>query len=288
MDFCYVLFCEFVGQKLEGYNKSEVIYESLSFDDVCDMEKCGDIDCWVMVFFNGVCKFFVEVVYEGCKGFNYKSVIVDFFVDYCFDNLWIYGFFEFVQRNNIVDVIQIVNFGCYVIVVQFGIVFFVEYFGGMFYIFGVFGYFGVGIKFFFKNDVDNFINNFIFYSLIGYIYECEVSSQFGVQVVFIFYVVVWFCGIYYIIFIFFKQSMILCDICQIYQDRYVGEKFVKVVGEVFFVKNISGKYGVEIGGFEVDKIGKCVVVCVIIDNFFKGVVIQCLCKFIYFGLFIGF
>ena len=50
------------------------------------------------------------------------------------------------------------------------------------------------------------------------------------------------------------------DIRQIYQDRYAGEKLVKVVGEAPLVKSIQNKHGVDIGGFAVDNTGKRVVV----------------------------
>ncbi len=50
------------------------------------------------------------------------------------------------------------------------------------------------------------------------------------------------------------------DIRQIYQDRYAGEKLVKVVGEAPLVRAIQNKHGVEIGGFAVDKTGQRVVV----------------------------
>lgn len=53
------------------------------------------------------------------------------------------------------------------------------------------------------------------------------------------------------------------DIRQIYQDRYAGEKLVKVVGEAPLVKSIQNKHGVEIGGFAVDTTGKRVVVLVL-------------------------
>lgn len=66
------------------------------------------------------------------------------------------------------------------------------------------------------------------------------------------------------------------DIRNIYQDRYAGEKLVKVVGESPLVKNISGKHGVEIGGFAVHSSGKRVVVNATIDNLLKGAATQCL------------
>ncbi|RSL49362.1 Protein arg-6, mitochondrial [Fusarium duplospermum] len=63
-----------------------------------------------------------------------------------------------------------------------------------------------------------------------------------------------------------------------YQDRYAGEKLVKVVGEAPLVKSTQNKHGVEIGGFAVDNTGKRVVVCATIDNLNKGAATQCLRK----------
>lgn len=68
------------------------------------------------------------------------------------------------------------------------------------------------------------------------------------------------------------------DIRQLYQDRYAGEKLIKVVGESPLVKNISGKHGVEVGGFAVHSSGKRVVVNATIDNLLKGAATQCLRK----------
>lgn len=65
------------------------------------------------------------------------------------------------------------------------------------------------------------------------------------------------------------------DIRNIYQDRYAGERLVKITGEAPLVKNISGKHRVEIGGFGVHESGR-VVVCATIDNLLKGAATQCL------------
>lgn len=69
----------------------------------------------------------------------------------------------------------------------------------------------------------------------------------------------WFRGIHHTINIPLNQTMNSRDIRNIYQDRYAGEKLIKVLGEVPYVKNIQGKHGVEIGGFAVDQSGKRVV-----------------------------
>lgn len=70
----------------------------------------------------------------------------------------------------------------------------------------------------------------------------------------------WFRGIHLTINIPLNKTMTSRDIRQIYQDRYAGEKLVKVVGEAPLVRAIQDKHGVEIGGFAVDSTGKRVVV----------------------------
>ena len=278
MDLCHVSSRELAGKKLEGYNKQEVIYENLSPEDVRDMEKRGDIDCWVMALPNGVCKPFVEAVYEGRKSSSHKSVIVDLSADYRFDNSWTYGLPELVTRTNLANATQIANPGCYATAAQLGIAPLVPHLGGMPHIFGVSGYSGAGTKPSPKNDVANLTDNIIPYSLTGHIHEREVGTQLGAEVAFVPHVAVWFRGIHHTISIPLKHTMTSRDIRQIYQDRYAGEKLVKVVGEAPSVKNIAGKHGVEIGGFEVDKSGKRVVVCATIDNLLKGAATQCLRK----------
>ena len=278
MDLRHVSSRELAGTKLEGYNKRDVIYENLSPEDVRDMEARGDIDCWVMALPNGVCKPFVDAVSEGRKASGHKSVIVDLSADYRFDNTWTYGLPELVAREDIAQATQIANPGCYATAAQLGIAPLVPHLGGMPHVFGISGYSGAGTKPSPKNDVSVLTDNIIPYSLTGHIHEREVSTQLGAPVAFIPHVAVWFRGIHHTISIPLNKSMTSRDIRQIYQERYAGEKLVKVVGEAPLVKNISGKHGVEIGGFEVDKAGKRVVVCATIDNLLKGAATQCLRK----------
>ncbi|KAK3372038.1 Aspartate/glutamate/uridylate kinase [Podospora didyma] len=276
MELSHVSSRELAGKKLEGYSKADVTYENLSPEDVRDMEKRGEIDCWVMALPNGVCKPFVDAVYEGRKSSSHRSVIVDLSADYRFDNTWTYGLPELVPRANLAQATQIANPGCYATAAQLGISPLVEHLGGMPHIFGVSGYSGAGTKPSPKNDVNFLTNNIIPYSLTGHIHEREVSAQLGAQVAFVPHVAVWFRGIHHTISIPLNKTMTSRDVRQIYQDRYAGEKLVKVVGEAPLVKNIAGKHGVEIGGFEVDKTGKRVVVCATIDNLLKGAATQCL------------
>ncbi|KAL7790363.1 hypothetical protein V8C37DRAFT_384876, partial [Trichoderma ceciliae] len=50
------------------------------------------------------------------------------------------------------------------------------------------------------------------------------------------------------------------DVRQRFQDRYAGEKLVKVVGEPPLVRSLAKQHHCEIGGFAMDSTGRRVVV----------------------------
>ncbi|RMZ71028.1 acetylglutamate kinase [Pyrenophora seminiperda CCB06] len=272
MDLRHVSSRELAGKKLEGYAKRQITYENLSAEDVKKMAENGEVDCWVMALPNGVCKPFVDAINESGK----DTLIVDLSADYRFDDTWTYGLPETINRSQISDARRIANPGCYATAAQLGIAPLLEFIGGQPTVFGVSGYSGAGTKPSPKNDVKNLENNLIPYSLTDHIHEKEISRQLGTEVAFIPHVAVWFQGIHHTISIPLNRTMTSRDIRNLYQDRYAGEKLVKIVGESPLVKNISGKHGVEIGGFAVHSSGKRVVVNATIDNLLKGAATQCL------------
>jgi N-acetyl-gamma-glutamyl-phosphate reductase/acetylglutamate kinase len=294
MDLRHVSSRELAGKKLEGYTKRDITYENLSPEDVKRMAENNDIDCWVMALPNGVCKPFVDAINETGKS---EALIVDLSADYRFDSSWTYGLPELVDRRKLADATRIANPGCYATAAQLGIAPLLEFIGGQPTVFGVSGYSGAGTKPSPKNDVKNLENNLIAYSLTDHIHEKEISAQLGTDVAFIPHVAAWFQGIHvshihpstllklihplilsfqHTISIPLNRTMTSRDIRNIYQDRYAGEKLVKVTGESPVVKAISGKHGVEIGGFAVHSSGKRVVVNATIDNLLKGAATQCL------------
>lgn len=272
MDLRHVSSRELAGKKLEGYTKRQITYENLSAEDVKKMAENGEVDCWVMALPNGVCKPFVDAINESGK----DPVIVDLSADYRFDDSWVYGLPETVNRSQLSDARRIANPGCYATAAQLGIAPLLEFIGGQPTVFGVSGYSGAGTKPSPKNDVKNLENNLIPYSLTDHIHEKEISRQLGLEVAFIPHVASWFQGIHHTISIPLNRTMTSRDIRNLYQDRYAGEKLVKIVGESPLVRNISGKHGVEIGGFAVHSSGKRVVVNATIDNLLKGAATQCL------------
>ncbi|KMU88523.1 arg-6 [Coccidioides immitis H538.4] len=273
MDLRHVSSRELAGKPLQGYDKRPITYEELSPDDVKRMAEQGTVDCWVMALPNLVCKPYVDAINEVDKE---KAVIIDLSADYRFDSTWTYGLPELVNRGSIAQAKRIANPGCYATAAQLGIAPLVPFLAGQPTVFGVSGYSGAGTKPSPKNDVANLTNNIIPYSLTDHIHEREVSTQLGVDVAFIPHVAVWFQGIHQTISMPLKESMTSRDIRNLYQDRYAGEKLVKVVGEAPVVKDIAGRHHVEIGGFAVHSSGKRVVVCATIDNLLKGAATQCL------------
>ncbi|KAM4065331.1 NAT, n-acetyltransferase, of n-acetylglutamate synthase domain-containing protein [Hirsutella rhossiliensis] len=276
MDLRHVSSRELAGQELKGYTKRKIIYENLGPEDVGKLEKNGDIDCWVMALPNGVCKPYIEAIDEAGKGRDKRSVVVDLSADYRFDNTWTYGLPELTKRSAIFQATRISNPGCYATAAQLGIAPILEHLGGQPTVFGVSGYSGAGTKPSPKNDINQLRDNLMPYSLTDHIHEREIGSQLGAPVAFIPHVASWFRGIHHTINIPLNKTMTSRDIRQIYQDRYAGEKLVKVVGEAPLVKSIMDKHGVEIGGFAVHSSGKRVVVCASIDNLLKGAATQCL------------
>ncbi|KAG6048357.1 Protein arg-6, mitochondrial [Claviceps sp. LM77 group G4] len=277
MDLRHVSSRELTGQTLAGYTKRQIIYQNLSPEDVVRLDP--EIDCWVMALPNGVCKPYIEALDQAQKDTGHKSVIVDLSADYRFDDSWTYGLAELTKRSSICQSTRISNPGCYATAAQLSVAPMLPYIDaeGSVSIFGISGYSGAGTKPSDKNNVELLTGNLIAYSLTNHIHEREISYHLGgAKIGFVPHVASWFRGIHLTINIPLSETMDSRDIRQIYQNRYAGEKLVKVVGEPPMVKNINMRHGVEIGGFAVDSTGKRVVICATIDNLNKGASTQCL------------
>ncbi|KAL7910801.1 hypothetical protein GGI35DRAFT_478212 [Trichoderma velutinum] len=105
---------------------------------------------------------------------------------------------------------------------------------------GISGYSGAGTKKSVKNDVEYLTGGVLPYSVTDHMHE--LAS--------------WFRGIHLTIYVPLNKKVTSRDITSIFQERYAGEKLVKIVGEMPYVKAIQNKHGVEIGGFAIDQAGK--------------------------------
>jgi N-acetyl-gamma-glutamyl-phosphate reductase/acetylglutamate kinase len=276
LELTHVSSRELQGKKLEGYTKSEIVYENLQVEDIKRLEERNEVDVWVMALPNGVCKPFVEAI-ESADG-GKKSKIIDLSADYRFDKTgeWIYGLPELNPRETIANARKISNPGCYATAAQVALKPLVPFIGATPAVFGVSGYSGAGTKPSPKNDIKFLSNNLVPYSLTDHIHEREISSQLGIDVAFSPHVAQWFQGITHTISVPLKEPMTSRDIRNLYQDRYQGEQLVHISGEAPLVKDVSGKHGVVVGAFAVNAKQDRVVIVATIDNLLKGAATQCL------------
>ncbi|CAG8478346.1 5616_t:CDS:2 [Acaulospora colombiana] len=264
---------ELEGQRLSGYTKEEITYVNLKTEDIKEMQKNGEVDCWIMALPNGVCSPFVQAVNEGQTD---KSLIVDLSADYRFTDEWTYGLPELCDRSAIKKATRISNPGCYATASQLSISPLLPYISESPTIFGVSGYSGAGTKPSPKNDPEFLKDNLIPYTLTDHIHEREVSHHLGKTVNFIPHVAPWFQGITLTVNIPLTKTFKSAEIRELYEQRYAGEKLIKVTEDVPLVRDISGKHDVRIGGFGVHSSGKRVVVVATIDNLLKGAATQAL------------
>lgn len=280
LDIGYVSSRELAGRKLEGYNKEEIIYSNLSFDDIKNIEGNNEIDMWIMALPNNVCKPFVEAIEEVG---GTKSKIIDLGADFRFDNTgkWTYGLPELKGREGIMIADKISNPGCYATCAQLSLAPMKGYVdpNAKPNFFGVSGYSGAGTKPSNKNDPAFLKDNIIPYALTDHIHEREIGFQLGVPSAFMPHVGSWFQGIAMTVNIPLKENHGLTaeKVDEIYNEFYKGEKLVKIIGEeIPLVRDISGKHGCTIGGFKLSAAGDRLVVVGCIDNLLKGASTQCL------------
>ncbi|KAI1746671.1 acetylglutamate kinase [Xylaria castorea] len=277
MDLRHVSSRELAGQQLQGYTKRNITYEHLSPDDVAQLDRDGQVDCWVMALPNGVCKPYIEALDQIHKDGKRKSVIIDLSADHRFDNSWSYGLPELTKRSEILQSTRISNPGCFATAAQLSIAPLIDHLGGEPVIFGASGYSGAGTKPSPKNDVNLLKDNLIPYSLTGHIHEHEISHHLGLPAVtFIPHVASWFRSILLTINIPLNKSFTSRNIRHLYQERYAREPLVKIVGEAPLVRSISTLHHCEIGGFATNDSGNRVVICSTIDNINKGASTQSL------------
>lgn len=275
LEVAHVSSRELKGQKLDYYNKANLVYEALQIDDIKNLESQGDVDFWVMALPNKVCEPFVEAI-ESVHG---KSKIVDLSADHRFvpETEWAYGLPELNDRDKIAAAKKIANPGCYATGSQVALAPLSQYITGLPTVFGVSGYSGAGTKPSPKNDPSFLSDNLIPYALTNHIHEREISTRLGHEVAFVPHVGQWFQGISLTVSVPIKQGSLTSeDVSALYKKFYEGERLIHIADDIPLVKDISGTHGVVVGGFKVNESKDRVVLCATIDNLLKGAATQCL------------
>ncbi|TPX72559.1 hypothetical protein CcCBS67573_g05779 [Chytriomyces confervae] len=285
LELSHVSSRELKGKPVADYSSSQVIYSSLSPQD---LPANTDVDAWVLALPNKICKPFVDAL-EGAKS---KAVVVDLSADYRFTDSWTYGLPELYGRDKMRQATRISNPGCYATGSQVALAplvkagFVLPGLSGV-SIFGVSGYSGAGTTPSPKNDVNLLRDNMMPYALTGHIHEREIGHQLSrgflsnttpLEVAFMPHVGQFFRGISLTVSIPVSKTVTPGQVQALYEQTYAGQKLIKVlkVGEIPEVRDIQNKHGVQVGGFAVGSGGKRVVVVATIDNLLKGAATQAL------------
>jgi len=123
------------------------------------------------------------------------------------------------------------------------------------------------------------------YSLTDHIHEREAGAHLstllsgtgesGVKIAFVPSVAPWFSGIIAVVSIPLGRKLTAKEVVGLYEEKYKGEKLVRIEKGVPQVSDIEGKHGLVAGGFQVHSEGERVVVVGGLDNLLKGAATQC-------------
>ncbi|KAF8664218.1 hypothetical protein AX16_000781 [Volvariella volvacea WC 439] len=125
------------------------------------------------------------------------------------------------------------------------------------------------------------------YSLTDHIHEREAGNHLStllsspeaqnkVKIAFIPAVTPWFSGILSTVSIPLGKKMTAKEVRELFENKYEGEKLIRVGKEVPALKDVQGQHGWVVGGFQVHSEGERVVIVGGLDNLLKGAATQCL------------
>ncbi|KAI0666365.1 bifunctional acetylglutamate kinase/N-acetyl-gamma-glutamyl-phosphate reductase [Trametes maxima] len=292
---------QLAGFSLTNYAKAPVVYSDLSVADVERMEKEGEVDAWVMALPNGVCKPFVDAIDRGAaeRTDGDRSVIVDLSADYRFEEGWTYGLPELYGRDAIRASKRISNPGCYATSSQLITAPLLQHLtpGAWPTVFGVSGYSGAGtitgptdpdgrpttVP---KVAPETLAGGIRPYALTDHIHEREAgrhlsrllapSAGTGMKLAFVPSVAPWFSGIISVLSMPLNERVTAREVRSLYEEKYAGEKLVRIKSEVPTLPDIENQHGWTVGGFQVHSEGDRAVVVGGLDNLLKGAATQCL------------
>ncbi|KAA1477935.1 acetylglutamate kinase ARG6 [Dentipellis sp. KUC8613] len=298
LDLTHVSSRQLVGYPLGEYTKAQIKYSALAPQDVERMEKDGEVDAWVLALPNGAAKPFVDAIDKGtAERAGAGSVVVDLSADYRFEKDWTYGLPELYGRAPIRASKRISNPGCYATSSQLLVAPLLPYLnrGAWPHIFGMSGYSGAGtlagatdpdgrpttIP---KVTPQSLGGGVKPYALTDHIHEREAGTHLStllggaepMKVAFIPNVAPWFSGIISVLSMPLSHSIPAKELKELYEEKYAGEKLIRVQNNVVELKDIEKKQGWVVGGFQVHSQGDRAVVTGGLDNLLKGAATQCL------------
>jgi N-acetyl-gamma-glutamyl-phosphate reductase common form len=244
--------------------------EGLFFEDLGpDAVAQKGADAVVLALGNGEAKPYVAAIDRDAQG----TVIVDVSADHRFDDAWIWGLPEIVDRSRLRGARRIANPGCYASATALALAPVRTLLDGPAHAFGVSGYSGAGATPSPRNDVELLRDNLMPYSLVGHLHEREVSRHVA-PVRFMPHVAPFFRGITMTVSLTLSEPNEAAALHALYAERYANEPLVRVTSDIPLVRDAANHPHATIGGFAVDPSGKRAVVISTLDNLLKGAASQ--------------
>jgi N-acetyl-gamma-glutamyl-phosphate reductase len=202
-----------------------------------------------------------------------EDIVIDLSADHRFDDDWVYGLPE-LHRAKIAGARRIANPGCYATALQLALAPLVPRRGGVPAVFGVSGYSGAGASPSPRNDPVRLKDNLMPYKLVGHNHEREASRHLGTPVRFMPHVHPAFRGLIVTCHIPLAAPLDRDSLKAIYADAYRNEPMISLRDAPPELKDMAGRPGVLIGGFDVSADGMNAVVVAAEDNLLKGAAVQ--------------
>lgn len=255
---------QFVREQVAEFT-GDLRYENLSPEDVARKRA----DAVILALPNGKSGDILAAI-DATKP---DTVIVDLSADHRFDDAWYYGLPE-LTRARYAGEKRVANPGCYATAMQLAIAPLKSDLAAPPVCFGVSGYSGAGTTPSDRNDPEKLRDNLMPYALVDHLHEREVTRQLGLPVEFMPHVAPHFRGITMTVNLWLQAATKRDDIVARCREFYAGEPLVRVIDEAPWVSAIAGRHHAEIGGFDVARGGKRVVVVATLDNLLKGAATQ--------------
>jgi N-acetyl-gamma-glutamyl-phosphate reductase len=270
MELAFVSSRERAGQRLSAHEPGYT--GALAYVNFDTAQAAGQgVDALVLALPNGTAAPFVAAIEQNAP----DTVVVDLSADYRFDDSWYYGLPE-LTRAAAKGQRRISNPGCYATAMQLALAPVVDLLSAPAQCFGVSGYSGAGTSPSDKNDPEKLRDNLMPYALTGHIHEREVSRHLAHPVEFMPHVAAHFRGITMTVNMHFSEAQQRDALWNRYQQKFAGEKLLRLSENAPWVSAIAGRHHVEIGGLTLSADGRRAVVVSTLDNLLKGAATQAL------------
>ena len=248
-----------------------LVFSSLSAQDLDTFSLVDDIDVWILALPNGHSEEYVGALRARSK----SCVVLDLSADQRFNDEWVYGLPELPNgREKLCGAKLISNPGCYATAAQLGLCPVISQMTLVPHIFGVSGYSGAGTGPSTNNDESFLADNLAAYKPVGHIHEQEITRHLQHPVSFMPHVAPYFRGIHLTISAFMRENVPESRIQEIFEAYHDRNRLVRVQKEIPYVRDNASRHHVTLGGFSVDPEANRLVLYATIDNLLKGAATQ--------------